>query len=350
MKRLVIYIIISFVPAYGLGQQFEFSKYAGEFLRFSAGARASGVGGAFTALADDGFTSYWNPAGLTQLKIPQLFLMHSSRFGGEVKYDFLGYSFPGKNDNSYAFSILRIGIDDIPDTRNALLDFGLDNIPDSGDEGENNGQLDGDERIDPKKVTFFANTDYVFFLSYAKKRTESLSLGFSAKIIKRKIGENDAWGIGFDAAALKFYNNFRIGLVLRDITTTLLSWDTGKNELITPSARIGFSYSLYVEKLSLRLRPVFEFVNHFEGRDYSSQFNLGKLSFDFQYGVEFEIFEKLYIRTGVDEIKRFSVGTGFNLPNLRLDYSFTSFNKFDQLGNLHRISILLDIDSKLLKK
>ena len=164
------------MPASGLGQQFEFSKYAGEFLRFSAGARASGVGGAFTALADDGFTSYWNPAGLTQLKIPQLFLMHSSRFGGEVKYDFLGYSFPGKNDNSYAFSILRIGIDDIPDTRNALLDFGLDNIPDSGDEGENNGQLDGDERIDPKKVTFFANTDYVFFLSYAKKRTESLNV------------------------------------------------------------------------------------------------------------------------------------------------------------------------------
>lgn len=32
------------------------------------GARAAAMGGAFTAVADDGFAPYWNPAGMTQLK------------------------------------------------------------------------------------------------------------------------------------------------------------------------------------------------------------------------------------------------------------------------------------------
>ncbi|HBR28706.1 MAG TPA: hypothetical protein DD789_04595, partial [Firmicutes bacterium] len=32
------------------------------------GGRAMGMGGAFTAVADDGTAAYWNPAGLTQLK------------------------------------------------------------------------------------------------------------------------------------------------------------------------------------------------------------------------------------------------------------------------------------------
>src|SRR5690554_8157272 len=32
------------------------------------GARGIGMGGAFSAVADDGTAAYWNPAGITQLK------------------------------------------------------------------------------------------------------------------------------------------------------------------------------------------------------------------------------------------------------------------------------------------
>jgi len=40
------------------------SKYAGEFLRIPVGARALGMGGAFIAIADDGSSFYYNPAGV----------------------------------------------------------------------------------------------------------------------------------------------------------------------------------------------------------------------------------------------------------------------------------------------
>jgi len=37
---------------------------ADSFLRLGPGARAMGMGGAFIALADDGTSVHWNPAGL----------------------------------------------------------------------------------------------------------------------------------------------------------------------------------------------------------------------------------------------------------------------------------------------
>ena len=39
------------------------TKYAAEFLKIQVGARALGMGGAFTAVADDASAPWWNPAG-----------------------------------------------------------------------------------------------------------------------------------------------------------------------------------------------------------------------------------------------------------------------------------------------
>jgi long-subunit fatty acid transport protein len=43
-----------------------------------AGARASGMGGAFTAIADDATAASWNPAGLAQLRQPEVSLVYDS--------------------------------------------------------------------------------------------------------------------------------------------------------------------------------------------------------------------------------------------------------------------------------
>src|SRR5262249_40826491 len=40
------------------------TKYAGEFMKIAVGARAVGMGGAFSAVADDATSPYWNPAGM----------------------------------------------------------------------------------------------------------------------------------------------------------------------------------------------------------------------------------------------------------------------------------------------
>ena len=44
------------------------TKYAGEFMYVGAGARSLALGGAYSALAGDVTTAYWNPAGLYALE------------------------------------------------------------------------------------------------------------------------------------------------------------------------------------------------------------------------------------------------------------------------------------------
>jgi hypothetical protein len=45
--------------------------------RPGTGARAAGMGNAFVAVADDGTAASWNPAGLSQLRAPELSVVHS---------------------------------------------------------------------------------------------------------------------------------------------------------------------------------------------------------------------------------------------------------------------------------
>ncbi|MGB9594891.1 MAG: UPF0164 family protein, partial [Candidatus Poribacteria bacterium] len=91
-------------------------KYAGEFLSIGTGARALGMGGSFVAVADDGTSAYWNPAGLGGLNQTELIFMHTSMFGLD-KYDYVNITQPTRKSSALALSWIRLGIGDIPMTQ-----------------------------------------------------------------------------------------------------------------------------------------------------------------------------------------------------------------------------------------
>lgn len=64
-----------------------------QFLKLGAGARAAGMGEAYSALAEDADALYWNPAALTNVAGRSVTFSHSALFG-ELGYDFLGYAQP----------------------------------------------------------------------------------------------------------------------------------------------------------------------------------------------------------------------------------------------------------------
>ena len=351
MKILTkIFILLFLLALKGYGSGFEFAKYAGEFLATGVGARPLGMGGAFVALAEDGTAGYWNPAGLAFLNYPQIVLMHSERFKGEVNYDYVSFSFPYRKNRSLGFSLIRLGIDNIADTRNAWEDYGLDGMPGTGDFGEYNNILDpGELNID--KITFFSNADYAFFISYAQEWSKQFAFGGTVKLIKRGIGEDSAYGIGFDAGVLfKKWRRLRIGANLIDAASTAIFWNTGRKELISPTLKVGAAYLYKPSFFSGLITPVMDFDIRFENRKFASQFNIGPMSIDPHYGVELNVRNRVYIRTGYDDIKRISIGAGIKLPKLNLDYSFNSFDNIEDLGNTHRISITLTIQEKKFKR
>ena len=52
----------------------DFDELNGSDLGMGIGARAIGLGGAFVSIADDASATFWNPAGLTNIKSDQLLL------------------------------------------------------------------------------------------------------------------------------------------------------------------------------------------------------------------------------------------------------------------------------------
>lgn len=336
LKFFVIAIILLITSSLSYSQG-SGNKYSGEFLSIGVGGRPLGMGGAYVAVVNDVTAAYWNPAALSNLNYPQLSLMHDERFGNLVNYDYGGVGFPLGTSASIGFSIIRLGVDDIPDTRNALIDL------------NGNGILDPGERIDPNKVTFFNAADYAMFLTYAKKQSDKFSYGANLKVIRRDLAEESAWGLGFDIGAT--YNpvgRLFLGANLQDITTTYLSWSTGRKEVITPTAKIGSAYQF--DFLNGVITPAIDFDVRFEGRENSANANLGPVSFDMHAGMEYTYKDIFSIRTGYNDLGNLTLGAGVKLPKINIDYSFAKFDGDEDLGNTHRISLVFTLETEKFKR
>jgi hypothetical protein len=339
MKKTKI-ILPSFLLIFLFTFQNSFSqnKYAGEFLSIGVGGRPLGMGGAYVAVVNDVTSGYWNPASLSRINYPQFSLMHDSRFGNLVNYDYGSVGIPFGTSASLGISLIRMGIDEIPDTRNALIDL------------NGNGVLDPGERLDENLITYFNSTDYAMYLTYSKKANEQFSYGANLKLIRRNIADESAWGLGIDIGAL--YNpvgRLFFGANLQDITTTYLSWSTGKKETITPTAKIGTAYQL--DFLNGVITPALDFDVRFENRKSSANAHLGPVSFDMHAGVEYTFKNLFSLRTGYNDLGNLTLGAGVKLPKIDIDYSFAKFDGIEELGNTHRVSLVFTLEeSKFQRK
>ncbi len=326
--RLVIVWCISFtsVSAQSVG------KYAGEFMSLGVGGRALGLGGAHAALATDATGGYWNPAALARLLYPEALLMHDERFGNLINYDVATVALPYGMDASVGVTLLRLGVDGIPDTRNAWLDANGNRI------------FDDNNRPEYDKVTYFNAADWAVYLSYAKQVSHDLSLGANIKLIRRDLADHSATGIGFDVGILYSpLTDLYLGLNAQDITTTFVSWSTGRNELITPTLKLGTAY--FIELFGGRFAPALDVDIRFENRRFASVANVGPISLDPRAGIEFDYNRLFALRLGYSDIKQMTFGAGVHLKKLDIDYSFAQFGAANNLGNTHRISVRLILQS-----
>jgi hypothetical protein len=311
------------------------AKYAGEFLSLGVGGRALGLGGAYVALANDVTAGYWNPAGLVRISYPQFSLMHEERFGSLVNYDYGAVAFPLNHQTTIGLSVVRLGVDDIADTRNAGVDI--------------NGNLTYDpnqfSRVDPNLVTYFNAADWAVYLTYSRSQSSDFSYGANVKLIRRTMGGTSATGIGFDVGAwYAATERLSLGANVQDITTTFLAWNTGTNELISPTVKVGAAY--LIDALGGHFTPAADFDVRFENRRSASFAHVGAASVDLHAGLEYQFRDLVALRVGYSEIKQLTLGAGVHLPKLNIDYSFMKFNQTDQLGDTHRISMTFTLESE----
>ncbi|MBN1398357.1 MAG: PorV/PorQ family protein [Bacteroidetes bacterium] len=324
MKKLKSILILLF--AFQAASAQHIAKYAGEFLSIGVGGRALGLGGAYTALAYDASAAYWNPAALARLNYPEFMLMHDERYGGIVNYDFGAAAVPYGENTTFALSLMRLGVDGIPDSRFALVD------------GNQNGVLDSTDFIDPDRISYFNSADWALYLTYSKRLSFNLTYGINFKILYRNLSVATATGFGFDIGVLYIpQENWYIAANLQDVTTTLVAWTTGTNELISPTLKLGTVY--FFNLFNGRFAPTFDVDVRFEGREYASAAHLGPVSLDPHFGIEFDYKNTAALRVGYSDVKQLTLGAGLHFRMLDIDYSFAKFGTENDLGDTHRISL-----------
>ncbi len=321
-------------------------KYAAEFLKIGAGARALGMGEAFVAVADDGTAGYWNPAGLVFVKQREVSALHAEQFGALVNYDFASYVHPldpgTPRSSVLAVSLIRSAIDNIPQLDGdsgggTLVDVGADGQANTHDAGEGDGILGPGEYvlIDESKIEWRSNSDLGFLLSYAKALSSRLALGVNAKLIRQQVLDSSSFGIGSDIGLMFTPSrSFGVGLRVSDATSTLISWDTGQRESVTPSARLGVMWMKPLARFDGVLTVAADANMTFEGKTGDTQATIAGAATDFYVGAEYWYKRALAVRLG-DAAGQLAAGAGLRWNKIGLDYAFVGHQDLD---TTHRIS------------
>jgi len=272
----------------------------GVFLRIGMGARAIGMGSAFTSIADDVTSIYWNPAGLSELNHKESLFMHTD-YLADIKSEYLAQAQLLKYGGC-GFSLLYLYTTDI-----RRDEFG-------------------------KEHGSFNNYDSCISLAYGYNLNSNISLGLSSKIIRRCLDTNTSNSFGIDIGGLYKRDNLRLGAVIQNLGLRMKFRD--ESDPMPINFKLGAGYKLLDKTLTLAVdidKPI----------DANLSINLGA-----EYLYKDTIVGRIGYQFGRD-VGGLSTGIGFKFSNYRLDYAFAPY---DKLGNTHRISLNRQFAPKIEKK
>lgn len=271
---------------------------AASFLDIGVGARALGMGGAYTALADDANSLYWNPAGLAKLEKREFTASHAEMYES-TRLDFLAYAHP---------------------TSQGTFSAGLTYL--------SQGKIEGRDSLGRPTAGYDAS-DAALSAGYARKLGFA-ELGASVKYIRSHIGSTEAQTVAADVGAKRDFGNISVGAALRNLGPGLKFADQRSDLPLRLAA--GAAY-----KFAGGHAAAVELINGPRGAGT-----------DVAFGGEFQAVKNLYLRggyttqtaitggSGFDVARGLTLGLGFRNEKWSLDYAVLPSG---ELGRSHRFSL-----------
>lgn len=246
---------------------------SGAFLRLGTGARALGMGGAFTGVADDGGAVYWNPAGMGFDQRRHLFNTLYRSMPLDRRQFVVSYTQGLSPGGGVGFAWIHAGVDDI-------------------DGRDLNGQPTG----------LLTDSENALLFSFSPRIHTRVSVGISMKLLLYRLAGESAKGFGGDIGVLvRPLKPLTIGLMFRDVGTRL-TWDTTglfpqtiqRRETFPRSLVLGTSYRLWDRRITVAAD-----VDAAQRRDTQ-----------IRIGAEAALSSGLTIRSGLND-GRVAAGAGF---------------------------------------
>lgn len=306
MKKLIVLMSILTVSQSVISYAGEenVGRATAQFLKIGQGPRIVGMGGAGVAIADDVNATYWNPAGLVQLKLREVTAGHTSWFE-DVKTNYLSYTQPLPPINKIKRA-MGISL--------TMLDA---------------GEIDGRDN-QGRKTTTLAAENLALSLSYAIELCKEFACGFNVKAIKQDLAGYKGTGMAVDVGILSSYlEKVSFGLNIQNIGPKLKT-AKAKNDL----------------PLNIKLGACYKPELFGEGTLLAIDMDIPKDNeVNFHAGAEYWMTQALAIRLGYDKQAGYSTGLGFRSKGegyfegivVQVDYGFISHDNFD---NSHRFSFI----------
>jgi len=272
------------------------------YLDIGVGARALGMGGAYTALADDAHSVYWNPAGLARLEKREVAASHSE-LGNSTRHDFLVYAHP---------------------TSQAVLAGALTYL--------SQGAIAGRDAAGRPTGGYDASDAALAFA--AGRKTDVVDLGVSVKYLRSHIAGTEAQGFALDAGLRREVpaggGKVVLGAALRNVGPGL-KFESQRNDLPLRAA-LGGAYrfaSGHALAVDLQNGP----------RGAGTEGGAGG---------EYKAFEGVFLRlgytsksaavagSGFDAARGLTLGLGLRKDGFGLDYAAQAAG---ELGSTHRFTL-----------
>jgi len=346
-------LFLTFILGCTLAHSQAVRKYSNEFMNIGVDAAALGMSNAVVAHTNDVNSGYWNPAGLLGLEDSQASLMHASYFANIAQYDYAAYAKPIDDNSAWGISLIRFGVDDILNTTQLI---------------------DGDGNIDYNRISKFSTADYGLTLSYARRlKIPGFQYGVNAKVIRRVIGDfANSWGFGFDLGLQFERDDWKFGLMLRDITTTYNVWAINeeeyakiKNAIPGENQDLPESSEITLPKAQLGMSKTFDFHNETylkASGNLNMQFARTNdilatsfVSIDPALGFEYNYTDLVFLRAGVGNFQNITqldgskkvgfqpnIGLGFKYKGIQVDYALTDLG--DQSAALYSNIFSVKVD------